>query len=265
MVDFNALIEKKERKKQLTQQSVPLPDPENIPMESGEPMTAFKGELVSITFGDKPKQGNPPMLFNFLKLDEFPDEVKSIVPWPFPQYQLRIPYSLKGARWITFTDSIKRIPGWEATMSGKLKGHLLTLALTPGHISRHPPEGGQGDWVEVMEDMWEVVAIDDVKGAPIAVNLPNPLTIEEVAQDIAVATNLTESELLVELADGKTEAEFMQAAYSDDRVKGGSFNDLFTRITTHNAGVLSYLVANGTLKIEEGLFIKGKPDEALPS
>ncbi len=233
----------------MTQQNTMF-DPENIPLDSGEPMQKFKGRLVSITKADGPQQGNSvPMLFNFLDLDQYPDEIVSLTPWPFPQYQLRIPYASKGGRWVAFSDSIKRIPGWEARMSGELKEHVLTMEITPDHPSSRQIEGA---WVQVMDEMWEVVAIDDVKGAPRAVQ---PVAVTgQVAQDVAVPYTGTEDELLLELANGRTEAEFTQAAYTDDRVKG---TPLFQRIMAESAGVLSGLVAAGTLTLsEEGVFTK---------
>jgi len=118
--------------------------------------------------------------------------IESISPYPFPTAELVISHSMKTeTRWAAMGDSIKRLLGPEEGADAEnLAGKVQEWKMVPSPRRRPvDPDKPRGAWETVDEDMWQVIAIEGAAEA---------------------AENITA--ILLDLADGKTDAKFYEAA-----------------------------------------------------
>lgn len=225
----------------------------DLTFDSGQPVRGFIGQVVDITEGTA-SEFSRPIHFKCLHVEVY----KSLIPWKFPQFDLIIPYSAQGQRWTLVAGSVKEIKG-----SGFRLGNLsddkmwIRAEYTEGHATRERVEvEGKVEWKDTTMEAWEFLAIGDTR--------------DEVAKGIAELDGVTpptapteasssepEPELddvLLELADGKDDNDFQQAAMTDTRIQNtGVFNNLMT----NGVAVLADLQGAGKIsKGEDGLWHK---------
>ena len=226
----------------------PLPDPEDLVFASGQDQKEFTGRLLSVKWATPPagrQQFSPGMEFQFTEVTM----IDSISPWPFPQFSIIVPYSLKGARWIALVESIEKIIGVKAVI-GQQKGKILHMKWSGGHEGRIPDPNDSGSFVAGEIECWTVYAIDGKTADGGVATVPVSQQAEAVAP-VAEPVLSTEG-LLGKLAHKKGAAEFQQAAMQNNQVKNGP---LFQELVDKGMGVLAPLLASGALSVVDGVYM----------
>lgn len=168
--------------------------------------------------------------------------IETTEPYPLPIAQISISHSEKeGTRWAAFYDSAVKILGEGGHLSaivGK-RIHLkqapckLRMGLTDAEgnpIMEEAKGGGQRQkWGSVETVSWQLLAVEGLTSAAGPAN---------------EATGLEAMELMAQLADGKTEAQFNAAALSHPDIR--KVPQLVTQITERKA--LSSLEAIGLVE-----------------
>ena len=242
---------------------------QNLSDSSGTPLMEFRGLLVDYTV--KPPDKLNRTFVDFMFQDLEPDTIVSKVPYPFPTAIISIKYTTKkSSAWGILGTSMQAILGADADVED-LKGKMQTWKKTPGHEFGKDKEGKP-----IIVDLFEIAEIDgmvpdeDVSGTevvePEPVPVPAPVATKPAPKAATVkppvakaptakvapkknGAKLTAKEAAINLMDGKTPAQFFQAAFVDEVVKSDS-------------GVLSE-IASGTFvntAISQGLVTKGPDD-----
>jgi len=138
--------------------------------------------------------GNTVIVLKFTDLEV----IESVSPYPFPTAEIQISHSDRSeTRWAAMGDSIRRLLGPdEGADAMVLEGKMQEWAMLPSPTRRpEDPQNPGGYWETLDTDCWQVVAVEGAAEA---------------------AENLTEH--LLDLADGKTDTQFNQAALADTKV-----------------------------------------------
>ncbi len=191
------------------------------------PVTHFKGKLEKFsteiaTEGKAAGKEYIYLSFSDLKVIETKE------PWNFPILQLpRIPNSnRKKSTWgILAQSGLKFLKDDEDFPN--LVGRMLEMKVTPGHMMWDSDKGE-----ETPRDCWEIVGVE---GTAVASSALSPL------------------EEAVKLLDGKTEADFNQAAFQSDVVKkGGLIPAILDR--SENGFIGSLIAIGRVAKDDNGVF-----------
>lgn len=160
------------------------------------PLRRFKGVCQSIEEdvrkGDRGEY--TVIVFKFTDVDP----IESVTPFPFPTCEIQISHSDRTeTRWAAMGDSIRRLLGPdEGADAMVLQGKKQEWAMLPSPTRRpEDPQNPGGNWVTEDTPCWQAVAVEGAAEA---------------------AENLTER--LLDLADGKTDTQFNQAALADPQV-----------------------------------------------
>jgi hypothetical protein len=187
--------------------------------------------------GDKPRTF---VEFDFIDLEV----IESTEPYPFPTAKLAIRYiapteSRGETDWEAFSGSLRRlIPG--CPDPDPLVGKMQEWAMLPAKVRILAKEEdgttplldtqGKQVWEAGEADRWQLVSVEGI---------------EDTSKDL--------TEHLLELADGKTEVQFNQAALTDKKVMANS--DTVDAIT--NRVLLPALIEAGKLiRDDEGVLHK---------
>jgi hypothetical protein len=158
------------------------------------PLRQFKGTLADYRFEDRETTDDDGktrtyrvVMFDFVDLEV----IKSTEPYPFPIASIQIGYSqTTETKYGRFAQSVKALLP-DAVDLKPLKGKRQEWAVLKG-ATRARDE--QGKWGEAEVDLWKVISIEGVEKVDIA-------------------------EHVIDLADGKSEAAFNEAAFTDDVVR----------------------------------------------
>ncbi len=217
----------------MTQQ---LPDAWELPVASGQIVTDVEGDLSSAKLAPAIQAGGNQLL----KLGLTNIKVhKSLTPYPSDQFAVDVPYAMKNARWIALTDSLKNIIGEGKTFS-ECKGLRLRFGWALDIKGRIPDPEVAGNWIEGAIEGWIVTGVDGSISAPIGA--PSVTPVEAIDMDA----------VLLELANGRTEADFVQEAMKDARIKAAP--EVLDTIFQQNAGILHPFVEDGRLVIDDDVF-----------
>ena len=212
----------------MTTQST-LPNPENMMMESGQPIRGFLGMLKNMSFGKPREDSNQtPLLFSHLDT-KFIDTLTPMQDGV--QYVVDIPWSDRGtSRWDAVCLSAKTVMrlGEDGRLPmGELVNQVLEWkwAPIPGRV-----QNDEGNWVQAMTDGWIIIAIGDYRhpdfpaivaggnGAAVAV-APVALEEVEVASDLIDGIPEEGYAYARALAIGKGKATWLRDALNHRIVK----------------------------------------------
>lgn len=160
------------------------------------PLRHFKGTCQSVEAETRQRDRGEyqVVVFKFVDLEV----IKSVSPYPFPTAELQISHSDRSeTRWAAMGDSILRVLGPEEGQDAEnLAGKKQEWKMVPSPIRRpEDPDNPRGNWVTADTDCWQVISVE---GA------------EEAAADL--------TSHLLDLADGKTDVQFQEAALADPKV-----------------------------------------------
>ena len=211
-----------------------LSDAWELPIASGQIVTDVEGDLSSAKLAPAIQAGGNQLL----KLGLTNIEVhKSLTPYPYDQFAVDVPYAMKNARWIALTDSLKEIIGEGKTFS-ECKGLRIRFGWALDIKGRIPDPEVAGNWIEGAIEGWVVTSVE----GGTAGNVPSAPPDEAVDMDA----------VLVELANGRTEADFVQEAMKDARIKAAP--EVLDTIFQQNAGILHPFIEDGRLELDGDVF-----------
>ncbi len=226
----------------------------DLTFDAGQPVQGFIGQVVEITEGQA-SQFSRPIHFKCLHVEVY----KSLSPWKFPQFDLIIPYSVQGQRWTVAAGSVKELKGTGFRL-GNLsdKKMWIRAEYTPDHPTRERVEkDGSVEWLDTTMEAWEFIAIGDTrdevaKGTPLDGEAPPTTPDPEAANEAMPEPEL--DDVLLDLADGKDDNDFQQAAMTDTRIQNTS---VFNTLMENGVAVLADLQGAGKIsKGEDGLWHK---------
>ncbi len=205
----------------------------DLPVASGQIVTDVEGDLTSAKLAPAIQPGGNQLL----KLGLTGIKVhKSLSAYPHAQFEIDVPYAMKGAKWIALTDSLKEQIGDGMTFQ-ECKGMRIRFEWSLNIKGRIPDPEVPGNWIEGQIEGWVVKSVEGSKPASTPVTEDEPVDFDEV---------------LIELATGRAEGDFVQEALKDTRVKANP--EFLDQIFQQNAGVLSDLIAAGRLEIDGDIF-----------
>lgn len=240
----------------MTTQST-LPNPENMMMESGQPIRGFIGKLQSMSFG-KPRENSTqtPLLFSHLET-KFIDTLTPMQDGI--QYVVDIPWSEKGtSRWEAVCLSAKHVMklGEDGRLPmGELVNQILEWkwASIPGRI-----QNDEGNWIQGITDGWIIVAIGDKRHPdfPAVVAGGNGIAVAPVAvEEGELASDLIDDvpeegyAYARALAIGKSKATWLRDALNHRIVKDDT--DLWKSIAEVEEAIFN---DDSTISYEDDLF-----------
>ncbi len=257
----------------MTQQVVTLPNPEDIVMESGQPVRGFRGELVELVFGTSRSGSNAtPLLFKHLKTEFF----DTTTPYPNgAQYTVDCPWSERGTgRWAVICESAKACLGMgeeDRLVMGSLKGKMLEWRFTVGHPTRVPEVDGkpEGNWIASIMDAWIIAGIDSnrhpdfptVGGeepAPVAGGngiaiIEEEAPVDSLGSEIFEGVEETAPEYALAIAYGRSNAQWQNLALNHPVIKADKA--YWDRIVAEGAEVFA---GEERIKYENDVFVKGE-------
>lgn len=164
------------------------------PSDNTIPLLEFSGVLKDYVAEDRKDDRSgrtwTTITFNFTDLEV----IETTEPYPFPIAKIQIPYGTRSkTRWAVFAESARGIlPQVDIDLLvGKRQKWVWGSCELRQQVD--------GEWKNVEADSWQVVEVEGYGNS---------------GED---DSNLIDA--LVELADGKTEAEFNSAVFSDEKLK----------------------------------------------
>ncbi len=210
-----------------------MPDAWDLPVASGQIVTDVEGDLTSAKLAPALNAGGNQLL----KLGLINVKVhESLTPYPYEQFSIDVPYAMKNARWVALTDSLKELIGEGKTFS-ECKGLRIRFGWSLEIKGRVPDPEVVGNWIEGALEGWIVTKVSGT--SPISSATP-------------VNAEVDIDSVLIELANGRTEADFVQEAMKNSRIKAAP--EVLEQIFSQNAGILSPFVEDGRLEIDGEIF-----------
>lgn len=208
----------------------------------GTPLRRFQGVLQNYVSERKTDANSSRtymvIAFNFVDLTV----LESVEPYPFPIATLSIGYSTsENTRWDALASSIKKL--WGSTPAlDELVGKVQEWAYLPCKL-RTKLESGE--WADVPNEAWQVAGVTGI-GAGVGAS----------GGGAPAASDPTDH--LLDLLDGKLEADFHQVLFQDPELRGHP--DLITSATERT--LLPALEAAGRCyRGSDGIWHKGaNPD-----
>ena len=196
----------------------------------GTVLRKFKGTLVDYIPEERDvPNSSPPRKSVSVKLQFKDIEVMAATePYAFPTVEFSIPFSKNVAsRWGIFATSVNSIiPPNEDIKDQKNK--VFVMEATGGHKMR--TKGENNTWVDTEIEAWEVESINGKgKGTAAGIKVKTP------------------QQILEDLLDGKTKADFNSAAYALPEVKNSP--DLQRTIT--DSSLVTALVTTGKFTVDD--------------
>ena len=250
--------------------------------ESQSPLRCFRGRLAKIVPRLEPaRDGSGQMLTRavFSWGDKFevcragsicgdPACVGSVVPYPWQTAELSFSWGRAGQELSStsaagiLAESINAITGKPGTRVRETVGQLWHVKFTGGHTMRRL-NLQTNTWDNTEGEAYVCISLDGkvaakpADGSTPAVAQQLPATLPGTTP--AAATGVwDEDTYLVGLADGKTQAQFNRAAFTDNKVKADS--DLLSKLAVSSEPVLQALVIGGLLaKDDAGIFHSNLP------
>ncbi len=196
----------------------------------GTVLRKFKATLVDYIPEEKEVANSSPPRKSVSVKFQFKDleVIAATEPYALPIVEFTIPFSKNlASRWGIFATSVNGIIPPNEDIKDQ-KGKVFVMEATPHHKMRVKQQ--DGSWADQEIDAWEVVSIDGrVKGSAANIKMKSP------------------QEILEDLLDGKTKADFNSAAYALDAVKNSP--DLQRSIT--DSSLLNALVTTGKFTLDQ--------------
>ncbi|KKL14886.1 hypothetical protein LCGC14_2511190, partial [marine sediment metagenome] len=173
------------------------------------PLLRFKGTLAGYVPEERTSQQDQSkymvILFNFTDVEP----LESTEPYPFPIAIIRLGYkppkdSRGGTKWDAFASSLRKLSanGLDALVGKKQEWaqlpHRIRSPLTDEEGNPQMNANNQQVWGDIEQPCWKVVAVDGLG------------SVAEKDEDF--------NKFLVDLADGKTEQAFYEAALTNSQV-----------------------------------------------
>lgn len=204
----------------------------------GVPVPEFRGNLVGWHEVRRVFDGSERLYWSL----DFTDieVIRSVDVYPFPTISIEVSYSdptrsRGGTRWEVLSDSVRRFSPNEKRDIGGLKGHNLHMSYEDAPIRMMDQE--TKEWGEVTVPCWKIKAVEGLTGAA------------DSAGSSPEGTDIYQH--LANLLDGKTEPQFTEAVFADERCRNRP--DLVTKQT--NRQLIPEIVAQGLVELtSEGVY-----------
>ncbi len=173
----------------------------SVDRPSGEsPLKSFRGVLqgynmVEVTPEDGKGKPYATVTFDFVDVEV----LEATEPYPFPTAKITIRYanpqvSRGGTKWAAFSGTVRKLADGDLD---NLVGKQQVWSQLPGTVRSR--DEATGEWSNVQMDCWQVASVEGGS------------TMEDDGHSIL--------EYVATLLDGKTEAEFYQVFFTDQKVK----------------------------------------------
>lgn len=164
----------------------------------GTPLLRFRAVLKEYVSEKRRDEANNRefmiITFNFTDLEV----IESVEPYPFPVASFGIGYSTaENTKWDALAKSIKKLFGKTPALD-EIVGKMQEWHFAPCKLTKKDDETGA--WTLAPDNAWQVLSLDGIGSAA------------ETAVDI--------NDHILDLLDGKTEADFNQAIFTDPKVRG---------------------------------------------
>lgn len=215
-----------------------MPDAWDLPIASGQIVQDVEGDLTSAKLAPALQPGGNQLLklgLTNIKIH------KSLTAYPYTQFEIEVPYAMKNARWKALTDSLQTFIGVGKTFS-ECKGMRIRFGWATDITSRVPDPETPGNWIDGEIEGWRVTGVDGANASSETQGTPGSAPAEEVDMDA----------VLIELANGRTEADFTQEAMKDTRIKKAP--EILDQVFQQNAGILAPFIEDGRLELDDDVF-----------